>query len=244
VDAVSIVVPTESHYKVAKDFLRHGVHVLVEKPITRTLSEADRLLEIARRSEVILQVGHVERFNAAIKALKKISKGPRFIEALRLSPFPHRGTDVGVVLELMIHDIDIVLDLVRSKIRRLDAIGMKVLSDHEDITNARITFENGTVCNLTASRISQDTVRKIRVFQEDAYVSVDYIKQSATLCRKLGNKIVRREIDIEKDEPLKAELKSFIECVAKGTRPVVSGEDGREALRVGLEILKKVQSLN
>ena len=241
VDAVSVVVPTQFHHKIAKDFLTHGIDVLVEKPITRTLNEADELLEIARKKKAILQVGHVERFNAAIKALKRISKGPRFIEALRLSPFPNRGTDVGVVLELMIHDIDIVLDLVRSRIKRLDAIGMKVLSNHEDITNARITFENGTVCNLTASRVSQDTVRKLRVFQEDAYVSVDYVRQSATLCRKLKNRIVREEINIERDEPLKSELKSFIECVRKDTQPVVSGKDGREALRVGLEILNKIK---
>ncbi|MBI4227499.1 MAG: Gfo/Idh/MocA family oxidoreductase [Candidatus Omnitrophica bacterium] len=240
VQAVSIAVPTAAHFTVAKQCLAAGVHVLLEKPITRTLAQADALLALARRRHLTVQVGHVERFNSAFQGIAKVLKEPRFIECHRLGPYTQRGTDVGVVLDLMIHDIDIVLWLVGQPVRRIDAVGVSILSASEDIANARLTFANGAVANLTASRVTPETLRKIRLFQSDTYISVDYAAQAAKVFQKHHGAIAHRELPIQREEPLKAELASFLEAVRRGHRPVVTGEDAREALRVALTITRKI----
>lgn len=241
VDAVSIVVPTNLHHQIAKDFLMHDINVLVEKPITRTLQEANELLKIAEDKGLILQVGHIERFNSAARAINGLSDNPKFIECHRLGPYDKRVSDVGVVLDLMIHDIDMVLGLVNSKVEKIDAIGVNVLSNYEDIANARIRFRNNTICDLTASRVTEDITRKIRIFQKDAYISLDYVSQSALLYKRMGGKITKRRINIKKEEPLRAELDSFINCVKTRERPLVSGEEGRDALKIALEIVDKIE---
>jgi len=240
VDAVSVVVPTELHHKVTSDFLNNGVNVLVEKPITTTVQQADEILSLAESKGLILQVGHVERFNAAVKAIQSLAHKPRFIECHRLGPFKHRGTDVGVVLDLMIHDIDIILGFVKSNLKRCDAIGVKVLTPHEDIANARLVFEDGTVCDLTASRLTPEAMRKIRIFVEDAYISIDYLKQQGHIYRKQGKKITFEKVNIKKEEPLKKELSSFVNCVRTKEKPLVSGQEGRQALKVALDIINLI----
>jgi len=240
VDGVSIVTPTSTHSEIGKAFLEEGVHVLIEKPITTNLEEADGLLKKARDKNLILQVGHIERFNAGIRAVKSIANNPLFIECHRLSPFKKRALDVGVVLDLMIHDIDIIIDFVNSKVAKIDALGVKILTDKEDLANVRLQFENGTVCNITSSRVANKTMRKIRLFQEDAYISLDYEKQEALVYRKIDKKITRKKISMKKEEPLLLELKSFADCIKENKRPLVSGEEAREALRVALEITKNI----
>ena len=240
VEAVSIAVPTADHFRVAKACLARGIHVLIEKPITRTLAQADALLALARNHQVVLQVGHVERFNSAFQGIAAILKEPRFIECHRLGPYTQRGTDVGVVLDLMIHDIDIVLWLVRSPVKRIEGVGVNVLSNSEDIANARLTFGNGAVANLTASRVTPETLRKIRLFQHDTYISVDYATQAVKVFQKRDGAIAHRELPIEREEPLKNELAAFLHAVRAKQRPVVSGEDAREALRVALAITRKI----
>jgi len=239
-DAVNIVTPTILHYEIAKFFLQNKIHVLIEKPVTKTLKEAGDLIKIAHKNKLIMQVGHVERFNSAIQAVEKLSNKPRFIEVHRLGPFTPRVKDVGVVLDLMIHDIDIVLGLTKSKVKNIDALGMKILTNHEDIANARIRFKNGTVCDLTASRVTSDSLRKIRIFQDDCYISIDYMAQEAFIYRKINNQIVSEKIDIQKEAPLQKELASFIECVVNNKKPVVSGKEAYEALKVALDILKQI----
>ncbi|MFA5146696.1 MAG: Gfo/Idh/MocA family oxidoreductase [Candidatus Omnitrophota bacterium] len=241
IDAASIAVPTSLHYNIAKDFLLHDIHVLIEKPITKTLSEADELIEIARDRKLILQVGHVERFNSAVLAIEPYLEKPKFIECQRLGPFHKRVKDVGVVLDLMIHDIDIVLGLVKKEVANIEAVGLSTISDYEDVTNVRLTFEDGTVADITASRVTKDVVRKIRIFQEDSYISLDYVSQEAAIFRKTEDKIIKEKIRIKKKEPLKKELKSFVECVRTGKRPVVSGVEGRRALQVALAIIEKIK---
>jgi len=238
--AVSICVPTNLHYKIARDFLLKGVHVLVEKPITSSVKHADLLVKLAKKRKLILQVGHVERFNSAFKSVKQIVKDPRFIECHRLSPFPGRSLDVGVVLDLMIHDIDIILGLIPSKTKNIQAVGVKVLTSFEDIANSRVTFQNGCVCNLTASRISNEVMRKIRIFFKNTYISLDYVKQRAFLYQKKGNKITQRPLPIEKEESLKREIESFIDCIKNKTKPLVSGVEGRQALELALKIQNKI----
>lgn len=240
VDAVSIAVPTSLHYAVAKDFLLHGIHVLVEKPITKTLSEADELIEIAEDKGLIMQVGHIERFNPAVLAIEPYLKKPKFIECQRLGPFHKRVQDVGVVLDLMIHDIDIVLGLMKQDVEKIEAVGLSTVSAYEDVANVRLTFGDGTVADITASRITKDVVRKMRIFQEDSYLSLDYVNQDTAIFRKTGDRIEREKIRVVKKEPLKKELKSFIECVRTGKKPVVSGIEGRRALQVALEIVEKI----
>lgn len=240
VDAVSIVTPTELHYKVACDFLKYNVNVLVEKPFTKNLREADALIKIARKNNLILQVGHIERFNSAFSATLKLINEPKFIECHRLSPFPDRSLDVGAVLDIMIHDIDIILGLVRSKIKKIESVGVNVLTRFEDIANARITFQNGCVANLTASRVSDEVMRKIRIFQEDTYISLNYKEAKATVYKKNGAMIVKENLPIEKEQPLKKELQSFIDCVIKHKPPVVSGPVAREALSVALKIQNQI----
>lgn len=248
VDAVSVAVPSTFHYRIAKEFLEHGVDVLVEKPIAETLSEADSLVRMAKKGGCILQVGHIERFNGAVQTLHSLVDEPRFIECHRLGPFPSRGMDVDVVLDLMIHDIDIILSLVKSPVKEVSAIGVPVISQQVDIANARILFESGCVANVTASRVSTERLRRIRIFQKDTHISLDYTHQEVVLYRRLLPKdgksklpqIVREEIKVEKKEPLKAELESFIECVRTRRPPLVSGEEGMQALAVATEIIKRI----
>lgn len=250
VDAVSVAVPTLLHYPIAREFLRHGVDVLVEKPIAQFPAQADELVEIAGTDDRIFQVGHIERYNGAVKALETVVRNPGFIECHRLGPFAHRNTDVDVVLDLMIHDIDIVLNLIKSPIAEITAVGVPVVSDQVDIANARIRFESGCVANLTASRVSVERVRRVRIFQRDTFVSLDYFQQEITVYHRIpGTKgtatetaptIIKEEIPIDKAEPLRVELESFVECVRARKRPVVSGEEGRDALRVASQIMERL----
>lgn len=240
VDAVSIATPTKLHYQIACDFLKHNIHTLVEKPFTLSLKEADSLIKIAKRKRLILQVGHVERFNSAFSATQKLIKDPKFIECHRLSPFPNRSLDIGVVLDVMIHDIDIVLGLVDSPIKKIEAVGVPVLTNFEDIANARLTFKNGCICNLTASRISDELMRKIRIFQMNTYISLDYRNEEAFIYKKTPSGITKESLPIEKEQPLQKELASFIDCVIRNIPPLVSGEIARDALTVAFKIRKEI----
>ncbi len=243
VEAVSIAVPTQEHFRVAKPFLLKGIHALVEKPFTRTVREADALLRMAAKSQAILQVGHVERFNAALRKVSDTLKDPRFIEVHRLAPFQPRGTEVGVVLDLMIHDIDLLLGLIRNPIRRLEAVGVNVLTPFEDIANARITFQNGVVANLTASRISKEGMRKFRIFQQDAYISIDLLGQSVDIFRHVDHRITHENLPIPREEPLKSELFAFLESIAHHLPPPISAQEARDALAVALKITKQIHRL-
>ncbi|MBW7889321.1 MAG: Gfo/Idh/MocA family oxidoreductase [Bacteroidetes bacterium] len=265
VQAVSIASITSKHFEVARQALNAGVHVLIEKPITSTLEEADELLSLAKEKKCLIQVGHIERFNPAILAVESYNLSPMFIESHRLAQFKPRGTDVAVVLDLMIHDIDIILSLVRSPVKQIDASGVAIVSDSPDIANARLQFENGCVANVTSSRISRNGMRKMRMFQRNAYISIDFQLGQADVFR-LGNEgeggnwstmllgnigegkkkraIIYEQPEVKKLNALKVELESFIECVQKGTPPVVSGEDGRHALEVAQMIMNKIQMQN
>lgn len=247
VDAVSIVTPTPTHFAVAKEFLEAGAHVLVEKPMTVTIEEGMQLVDAARRAKRILQVGHLERFNAAVQAVQPILTVPRFIECARLAPFKHRGTDVDVVLDLMIHDIDLILSVVRSPVIAIDAIGSSVFSKEIDIANARLRFANGCVANATASRVSLKTERRLRLFQDDAYVSVDLHQKVLTVIRKgVGagaDGMPQVDIDestYEQGDALMAEIEAFLQAAATGSAPPVSGEDGLLALRTAVSITDQV----
>jgi predicted dehydrogenase len=247
VDAVSIVVPTQSHYEVAKAFLEKGVHVLLEKPITTTLAEADELIRIAAAMKVVFQVGHLERFNPAVLALDGVVSKPGFIESIRIAPFKPRGTDVNVVLDLMIHDIDIIQNIVGAKVEQISSIGTPVFSEEEDIANARIQFANGCIANVTASRISLKSERKMRIFQPDAYISVDFQNKTFAVFRKGGGEmfpgvpnITKEEHSFGQTDALKSEIEAFLHSVATGKPPQVSGEDGRQALETALKIIKKL----
>jgi predicted dehydrogenase len=247
VDAVSIVVPTQSHYEVAKAFLEHGVHVLLEKPITTTLAEADELIRIAAATKTVLQVGHLERFNPVVLALDGVVSKPGFIESIRIAPFKPRGTDVNVVLDLMIHDIDIIQNIVGAKVEQISSIGTPVFTEEEDIANARIQFANGCIANVTASRISLKSERKMRIFQPDAYISVDFQNKTFAVFRKGGGEmfpgvpnITKEEHSFAQTDALKNEIEAFLDSVATGKPPLVSGEDGRQALETALKIIKKL----
>ena len=240
VDAVSICTPTTSHKEIAAFFLNNNIHTFVEKPITTTIEEADILVNLAKKNKLKLQVGHVERFNSAFTSIAPLVKDPLFIECHRLNLFPNRSLDIGVVMDLMIHDIDIILGLVQSPIKEVQAVGVNVLTDKEDIANARITFENGCVCNVTASRISPEVTRKIRMFTKNAYISLDYAKQEANMYTKDDRGIHKKGLPIEKEEPLKKELEHFIDCIRDDKPPLVSGVEGRAALKVALEITQKI----
>jgi predicted dehydrogenase len=242
VDAASVATPTNTHYEVGRSLLAHGKHLLIEKPITDNTAQAAELVELAGRNGLILQVGHVERFNPVLSALEKHLTHPRFIEAHRLSPYPERSTDIGVVLDLMIHDLEIILHFVRSPVKSIDAVGVPVLSRGEDIANARLRFENGCVANITSSRISPEQMRKIRVFQEDAYLSLDYQNQSGEIYRRAGGRITRDRVEIEREEPLKRQLTSFIECASSGREPRVSGFQATAALELAVEITKRISA--
>ena len=240
IDAASIVVPTDKHFQIAKTLLNSGIHILIEKPITSTVIQAERLVNLAKQKKLILQVGHIERFNPIIQGLVRLVHEPRFIEIHRLSPFTPRGTEVGVVLDLMIHDIDIILDLVKDNIRRIEAVGVSVLTPYEDIANARIVFKNGCVANVTSSRVSAERMRKIRVFQGDIYISLDYYKQEGRCFYKRGKRIFEKKLQAGKQEPLRLELEAFVDCVLKGKRPLVSGEDALQSLKVANKIAEKI----
>jgi predicted dehydrogenase len=247
VEAVNIVVPTPLHFELGSYFLEKGIHCLVEKPITPSLDEAQELMDITRRKNLILQVGHIERFNPAVMEAQKYIEEPKFIEANRLGPYSPRVADVSVVLDLMIHDIDIILYLVKSPIVSIDAIGACLLSKAEDIANVRINFANGCVANVSASRISLEKFRKIRIFQSQSYLSLDYAKPSLKIYRK-KTEVIKSLKDISvkfpklaKLEPLKEEIKHFIGCIREKREPLVSGEHGRDALEVCLEILNKIR---
>ncbi len=241
IDAASVATPTSTHFAVARPLLERGKHLLIEKPITENTTDASELAGLAS-NQLVLQIGHVERFNPVLSALEARLTHPRFIEAHRLSPYPDRSTDIGVVLDLMIHDLEIILHLVRSPVQSIDAVGVPVLSRSEDIANARLRFANGCVANVTSSRISPERMRKIRVFQEDAYLSLDYEKQSGEIYRREGGKISRDKVAIDREEPLKRELVSFIECASTGREPLVSGFQATVALKLAVEITKRIAS--
>jgi predicted dehydrogenase len=251
IDAVSVVTPTPAHFSIARDFIEAGAHVLVEKPITDTVEEARQLIELAARHEKVLQVGHLERFNAAILAAEPYLRTPRFVECHRLAPYRERGTDVNVVLDLMIHDIDIVQTIVGSPITSIDAIGTPVFSDEIDIANVRIHFANGCVANATASRVSMKTERKMRVFEDDAYLSLDLQQKILTVIRKRAADepagplpVTIEEQNLDQGDALKAEIESFLDCIRAGRAPVVPGEAGLRALETAMRITEQVtQSL-
>jgi predicted dehydrogenase len=269
-DAVSIVTPTSTHFELARTLLEQGKHLLVEKPMTDNAAQAGELVQLAREKNCVLQVGHVERFNPIFKYLEAVATEPRFIETHRLSPYPARSTDIGVVLDLMIHDLDVVLAFVKAPVTSVDAVGIPVLSKSEDIANARLRFANGCVANLTASRVSPERMRKIRVFSGGAmtsYISLDYRAQEgfiyriaregeekSSVLKKLlrakdstiisefgGKRIVREPVPIAKEEPLKLELQHFVECVRAHRTPVVSGESAKRALDLAFEITRQIQ---
>ncbi|MEP6698743.1 MAG: Gfo/Idh/MocA family oxidoreductase [Verrucomicrobiota bacterium] len=242
VDAASIATPTPTHFDIARELLTRGKHLLIEKPIAENTAHASELAALAAERELVLQVGHVERFNPVLSALEKRLTNPRFIEAHRLSPYPNRSTEIGVVLDLMIHDLEIILHLVRSPVQTIDAVGVPVLSRGEDIANARLRFENGCVANITCSRISPEQMRKIRVFQENAYLSLDYQNQTGEMHRRTAAGISREEVEIERDEPLKRQLSSFIECAKTGRAPKVSGFQATAALELALEITQRIEA--
>jgi predicted dehydrogenase len=240
VDAASVATPTNTHHEVAKQLLENGKHLLVEKPIAENTRDASELSELAALHKLILQVGHVERFNPVLTALEARLTHPRFIEAHRLSPYPNRSTDISVVLDLMIHDLEIILHLVSSSVQNIDAVGVPVLSRSEDIANARLRFENGCIANITSSRISPERMRKVRVFQEDVYLSLDYENQTGEIHRRVDGKIARSEVEIEHGEPLRRELAAFIECARTGREPKVSGFQATAALELAVEITKRI----
>src|SRR3954470_9104525 len=242
IDAASVATPTSTHYEVGYRLLAGGKHLLIEKPITENTGQASELSEIASANKLILQVGHVERFNPVLSALEERLTRPRFIEAHRLSPYPERSTDIGVVLDLMIHDLEVILHLVRSPVQSVDAVGVPVLSKGEDIANARIRFENGCVANITSSRISFERMRKIRVFQQDAYLSLDYQNQSGEIYRRALGRITRDKVEIEREEPLKRELTSFVECALTGREPRVSGYQATAALELAVQITQQISA--
>jgi predicted dehydrogenase len=249
VQAVSIAVPTLLHYPITKDFFLQGIDVLLEKPISHTLEEADELIGLAESRGLIFQVGHLERFNGALSAIERMVQSPLYIESHRLSPFPGRGTDVNVVLDLMIHDIDIILSLVGSKVRKIDAVGIPILTPHSDIANARIEFENGCKVNVTASRVSKEKIRRTRIFLPNGTLSVDYLTQKVSLAKRVDDprknrvpEIFTEEIPVTKVDSLEAEIHSFLQSVRDRKRARVSGTDGKQALEVALQIIQKIDA--
>jgi len=249
VDAVSIVVPTSAHKEVTLPFIENDVHVLLEKPVASTVEDAQSIVECAEKAGVVFQVGHLERFNAGIMSLAERAKDPKFIEAHRLGEFVERATDVDVVTDLMIHDIDIVLSLVKSEITHIGAIGLPVLTEHADIANARLEFANGAVANVTASRVSTRKFRRIRVFAHDCYLALNFINQQIEVVKKGARpsgsrfpEIVVERIKVEPRQPLDAELEHFVNTVCTRGTPLVSGRDGLEALKVAMQVKEKIHA--
>jgi predicted dehydrogenase len=247
VDAVVIAVPTQSHYAMGKLFLEAGVHCLIEKPLASNISEADELVDLGQRKNLTLQVGHIERFNPAVMEAAHYIKSPQFIEVNRLGPYDPRVAGIGVVMDLMIHDLDIVLFLVGSKVTRVEAFGAKVMSDHEDIAKVRLHFANGCIADLSASRISLKKYRYIRIFQKDSYLSLDYAAPQLRVYRK-KSPVLKSLTDVEilkpklsKEEPLALELDHFLQCVREGKTPLVSGKHGRDALELAREVLNNLK---
>ncbi len=246
VDAVSVVVPTRDHLDVARPLLEAGIHMLLEKPIARTTEEGEILVRLAEERGVLLQIGHVERYNAGVMALAEHVREPRFIEAHRIGGFPARATDVDVVTDLMIHDIDIILSLVGAPIRAVSAVGLPVITEHVDIANARLEFEDGCIANVTASRVSNQTLRRIRIFEAHSYEALDFIEQKGEVVRAMRHadkewpEIVREPIGIEPRKPLDAELADFAAKVREGGTPLVDGRAGLEALRVAQLINRRM----
>lgn len=246
VEAVSIVVPTSAHLAVTRPFLDHGVHVLLEKPIAGSVDQGREIVEQAEEAGVVLQIGHLERFNAGVMALAERIQDPRFIEAHRMSPFVARATDVDVISDLMIHDIDIILSLVDSDIRHISAVGTAVLTDHIDIANARLEFANGAVANVIASRVSRERMRRIRVFEHRTYQSLDFIDQTLDVVQPRAREgeqwpeIVTERLQIEPVKPLDAEIDAFVRCIREGRRPLVDGRVGQRALEVALAVREKI----
>jgi predicted dehydrogenase len=237
VECVSIAVPTRLHHQLARDFLEAGIHVLVEKPLAVDLAQGKELVELAERRGLVLQVGHLERFNPAIRRLEGVINGPKFVECHRLAPFVERGTDVDVVLDLMIHDIDVIASLVRAPVERVEAVGVPVLTDKPDIANARIKFASGCIANVTSSRVSMKRERKIRFFQPDAYISIDYDQRRAQIFYKPppggGWLDIRGEnIEIQESDALADEIDAFLDCMRTRSAPLVSGQDGLRALEI------------
>jgi predicted dehydrogenase len=245
VDAVTIAVPTQFHHAIASAFIQAGIPVLVEKPMTRSVQEADELIDAAAAAGVTLAVGHTERFNPALEAARPLLVDPRFIEVHRLGTFPERSLDIDVVFDLMIHDLDVVLSLVRSEVESIDAVGVPVLTGRVDIANARVRFANGCTANLTASRISRDRVRKIRFFQPEMYLSIDYAAQTVDAWRLVKKvaaapSIEGGQLEVVSEEPLKRELADFVDAVVSKRAPRVTGEAGRRALAIAQSIADRI----
>jgi len=241
VDLVSIAAPTADHYKIAKFFLENKIPVLVEKPLTQNLKEASRLLNISQKNHTLLFVGHVERYNSAYLAVKKLIKNPLFIECHRLSFYPNRSLDISVVLDLMIHDLDIILDMVKDRIKKIEAKGVKVLSPSDDIANVRLEFANGCVANITSSRISAKKERKIRIFMPDLYISLDYANQEVEIYEKRGKEIIKKALGINKEEPLKREISEFVKLVKTGIHETGYAAKAKDALELALKIQKRIE---
>lgn len=241
-EAISVVVPTDRHHEVALPLLAGGAHLLIEKPICQSLEEAASILKVAKEADLLVQVGHIEHFNPVMSFLEESVAQPKFITADRLAPFQPRGTEVGVVLDLMIHDIGIVLQLVKSPVAKIDSVGVNVLSKTEDIANARIQFENGCVANLNVSRVSSKKVREIRVFQPSGYLSLDFMNQAGHVVKIETGELDKQEVPIEKGEPLKLELASFIESVRSRQQPKVGGELGKTALEIAIAVTEQIRS--
>jgi len=265
IDAVSLVVPTTFHYALAIDILDRGKNLLIEKPITETVKQAEEVLSLAKAKNLILQVGHIERFNPAFKMIENLALEPKFIESHRLAQFDPRGTEVAVILDLMIHDLDLILTLVKSEVKSIEAAGVSVISDSEDIANARLTFQSGCVANITSSRISARPLRKMRLFQKNSYISLDFLQRSVEIYKlmdvgsipkeekdkktlvgniptgEVGKTIVYEKPEIKSEDMLTSEIKSFLDAVKNRTHPKVSGEDGKRALKLALEIVNKAK---
>ncbi len=239
--AVSVAVPTDKHCEIALPLLEAGCHLLIEKPLCESNQEAEMILRAAERNDRIIQVGHVEHYNPVTSYLNRAVERPLFIVADRLAPFQPRGTEVGVVLDLMIHDIGIILQLVKSPVARMESVGVKVLSPSEDIANCRLTFGNGAVANINTSRVSEKKVREIRVFQTNGYLSLDFMNQIGHFVRREGGQLTKEEIPIEKGEPLKIELASFVHCVANRENPTVDATLGKQALEIALRITEQIK---
>ena len=240
VDAATICTPTTTHFAISRFLLERGKHLLVEKPLAETSEHAYTLALIAQERQCILQVGHIERFNPVLEALECRLRNPRFLEITRLSPYPYRNTDIGVVLDLMIHDIEVMLHIIHSPVVSMDAAGVAVLSKSEDIANVRFHFQNGCIANVTASRVSNKKLRKIRLFQENTYLSLDYCRQSSKIYQLVNGKIVIDQVTISHGEPLKFQLASFISCACEKKQPRVSGYEAAVALDMALEVTHKI----
>jgi predicted dehydrogenase len=250
IDAASVVVPTEHHYSVGKTLMENGIDCLIEKPMVQDLQEAEELYQLSCDRDVLLQVGHIERFNTAFDAARGYIDEPRYIEVNRLGPFTERSIDIGVVLDLMIHDIDIILSFMDSPLKEIKSVGVSVLSDYEDLTNTRLEFENGCVANLTASRMSMENRREIKIFQDKNYVSLDYMDQDVKVWRlKNGKANSMDDVEVykphvENGESLKRELSHFIKCIREDREPVVGGNEGRDAIKVGLDVVDAMKQEN